>query len=562
MAILDFKEANCKNCYKCLRTCPVKAISFKDSKARVVDSACILCGHCVSVCPQNAKYVRNDIPFVKELIASNKKVYASVAPSFAASFSETDRDKLFSAIASLGFERVIDTAQGAEVVTAKYDELIASGKYRNFITSACPALVRLVRTSYPDALEYLAPVDSPMVAHAKMLRERYGEDIAVVFIGPCIAKKREAEECGVVDAALTFEELGEWFNQEEIVVETQQINADKIELFEGKALFYPINRGIIKSFYKYSGDYDYVYVDGVAHAEEVLANISDLSGMVIEVSACENSCVGGPCAIAKKGGFLKANEQVRNFAKKNSTSQPNITYTAQIDRSYTPIIIDKSKPSERDIRSILAKIGKFTHEDELNCGACGYPSCREKAIAVYQGIASLEMCLPYMRERAESISEEMFRNSPNGVITVDEDLIIHDMNDKAKDIFGIHDDVKGKDLVDYINPTEFVLAINGDSIINKKIHIGNTDRWVVMSIYKVDKHNLYLCTLNDVTKDVSYEESRRKVKIEMAKTTQKVIEKQMEIVQEIASLLGETTADTKVALTKLKDAVINEYEEK
>lgn len=558
MNILDFKEANCKNCYKCLRNCPVKAISFVEGNAQVVDQKCILCGKCIAVCPQNAKFVHSDIVAFTELMTSGCTVVASVAPSFISSFDGVSKEQLFAAIKSLGFRAVESTAVGAKAVTERYQEYLETGKYKNFITSACPAVVRLAEYSYPDALKYIAPVESPMVAHARIIKEKYGKDTAVVFIGPCIAKKREAKQSGIVDIALTYEELKSIFNSANIEPEKVSVTAESIEEFRDKSLFYPISRGIIKSFNSYLDNYDYVYVDGVASCIEVLKNIDNLSGMMIEMSACENSCVGGPCAIEQDGGFLKANEQVRKYARANSAPATELEYKVAIDRKLEAHNRKIVEPPESVIREILSKIGKETVEDELNCGACGYESCRDKAIAVYNGMANLKMCLPYMQERAESINAEMFQNSPNAVIIVDYDLVIQEMNSVAREFFGVKErDAKGRQLVDFVNPTEFLLAMNGDKIINKKIYNQSTDKWGLMSIYNVAKHDLMMCTIIDNTREEKNNEKMREMRMETAETTQKVIEKQMSIVQEIASLLGETTADTKVALTKLKNAVID-----
>lgn len=557
MNILNFKQANCKNCYKCLRNCPSKAISFSDDNAQVIDDRCILCGHCVSVCPQNAKEVKSYLNVVIDWINNGERVYASVAPSCVSSFPNGNPENLFAALEQLGFVKAEPTAIGAKLVSAEYERLLNEGTYKNFITSACPAVVRMIQYDYHSALKYLAPVESPMVAHGRYMRDIYGDDIKVVFIGPCIAKMREADESGIVDLAITFEELEHWLSDKHIdinnVVPTCNDN------FRDRSLFYPISRGIIKSLYGYKDGYDYVYVDGVARCAEVLENIDNLSGMFIEMSACENSCVNGPCNSSTSGGFLKANETVRKYAKTNIDNPTPLQSNIVIEQNILPKSNQINQPSDKELSAILAKIGKLSASDLLNCGACGYNSCIDKAIAVYNGMANIEMCIPYMRERAENLSAEIFKNSPNAVIAINYDLVIQEMNDVARDMYGIKEySVRGKNLVDYINPTEFMMAMSGEQIIDHKIYISETNRWGRMSIYKVDKHDMVLCTVNDITKDVAFEESMRKVRLETAETTQKVIEKQMSIVQEIASLLGETTADTKVALTKLKNVVMKE----
>lgn len=201
MFYLDFQKANCKNCYKCLRSCPVKAIDARNGQAKIIESRCILCGHCTHVCPQNAKRVHDDTQTITQLLAKSKSgVIASVAPSFVSSFGLTSFEPMRAALKALGFTDAFETAEGAAAVTAEYKKLLQSGKYENFITSACPAVNRAIQLYHTDVLEYLAPVDSPMVAHAKILKSRYPKS-DIVFIGPCIAKKREAKESGKIGRA-------------------------------------------------------------------------------------------------------------------------------------------------------------------------------------------------------------------------------------------------------------------------------------------------------------------------------------------------------------------------
>ncbi|MDE6398426.1 MAG: histidine kinase, partial [Clostridiales bacterium] len=325
---LNFKQANCKNCYKCLRECPVKAITVIGDRARIRDDLCVLCGHCTGVCTFNAKQVVNDTAAVKKLLGGKKRVIASVAPAFAASFSP-DFAAFSVALRKLGFSEVFETADGAREVSDRYHKLLESGKYRNLIASACPSIVRLIRLYYPEALAYLAPVVSPMVAHAKLLRQKY-PDCKIVFLGPCIAKKQEADESGIIDAALTFEELSALFREAEIdpTAESEAAATATVGETKNAARYYPINRGIIKSFDGFHPDYEYISVDGLARAKEVLANIETLSGMFIEMHACEFSCINGPCALHKEcGGFIKATETVRSYAKTGAADLPPVSDT-------------------------------------------------------------------------------------------------------------------------------------------------------------------------------------------------------------------------------------------
>ena len=313
---LDFKDAKCKDCFKCLRECPVKAIRYENHQAKIIEQRCILCGRCTLVCPQNAKQVHSELDDVLALLSSGRKVVASLAPSFVSSFDTQDLDVMKEALFALGFAEVEETAVGAKAVTEEYARLLGTGEFKNFITSACPAVNRMISIYYPDALKYLAPVPSPMVAHARMLKKR-DPDAAIVFIGPCIAKKREAAESGIIDGVLTFEELNTVFAQKNI--DLCKIEAKRhAEGTELKARYYPIPRGIIKSFDSLPAGYEYVAVDGVERCAEVLDEIDTLSGLFLELNCCEYACVGGPCRLHVKGGNIKSNENVRKYAAKDT----------------------------------------------------------------------------------------------------------------------------------------------------------------------------------------------------------------------------------------------------
>lgn len=563
MQYLDFTGSRCRDCYKCLRECPVKAIKFVDHEARIITDRCILCGKCTVVCPQNAKRVHSEIGDVEALLASGKPVIASVAPSFVSAFGVKDFAVLGIALGKLGFKMAEETAVGANIVTAEYEKLLETGEYKNFITSACPAINRMIQLYYPKALKYLAPVASPMVAHARLLKKRYPE-AEIVFIGPCIAKKREGRESGLISAVLTFTELKTLFDEKGIdlnAIAAIPVNED----IKNRSKYYPISRGIIKSFNRLPQNYEYVAVDGVKRSFDVLEDIDKLEGMFIEINCCEYACINGPATI-KNQGSLKANEDVRRYAQDSlKGGEPGYIDPMGVDyaEGHPRISLGNVVPSERDIRAVLAKTGKFKPEDELNCGACGYPTCREKAIAVLNGNADLDMCIPYMRKRAESMSYEIIQNSPNGIIMMDYDLKISESNSLARKLLGINlDDPKGTYLYESINAAEFFQAVSGGKDVHKqKIYIEESKRYVDMNIILLPEHKTLFAVLKDVTDAVEYSKELDEVREKTLETTDAVIKKQMRVAQEIASLLGETTAETKVALLKLKNTLAGEKEE-
>lgn len=555
---LDFKTASCKNCYKCLRNCPVKAIAVINHQAKIIEDRCILCGGCTQVCPQNAKYVHSELDKVKEMLKGEKKVIVSVAPSFVSSFG-VDNFSLFKiALGKLGFTDAEETAVGANVVVNKYKELLCGGEFKNFITSACPAVNKLIQIYYPKALPYLAPIDTPMITHAKLLKKQH-KDAKIVFVGPCIAKKREAEESGIIDGALTFEELKSWFDEKGIIFdEIANLDIEAKGAQSNKAKYFPISRGIIKSLDNWPSNYEYVAVDGVSKCMEILENIDTLSGMFLELNACDYACVNGPCSLTPKGMAIKANEAIRRYLTKDLQNPSGEFKSENLSintRTEYARIKNSSKPiTDREINEILAKTGKKKPEDELNCGACGYSTCREKAWAVANGYAEIDMCLPYMRERAENMSYEIIQNNPNGIIVLDSDLKIIDINNSAIQLMGINSSsIIGRNYVDFENPTDFMLAqIDNKPIVRKKILLEKTKKNIELTIVILKTHNIMFATMKDITDDVSYDEKLAQVRSDTIATTDAVIKKQMRVAQEIASLLGETTAETKVALLKLK----------
>lgn len=562
---LEFKDAKCKDCYKCLRECPVKAIEVRNHQARVIESRCILCGHCTLICPQNAKIVHSSLHDIKAILNSGSKVIASVAPSFISSFGLKDFNVFKIALAKVGFFDAEETAYGAELVTQQYKTLLESRQYKNFITSACPAVCRLIQAYYPKALQYLAPIDSPMIAHAKMLKKQY-PDAKIIFIGPCIAKKREALESGIIDGVLTFDDMQELFAEKNIVLD--EIINISLENKRGTACLskvYPISHGILKSFPELPKGYDYMAVDGPDRCVDALQNIESLENVFLEMNICKDGCVNGPCSLSVniKGGSIKATSDVIKYYKNDIMTLAPHQYEEHgidLNKQYPRIRNNSMPPPEREIRAILAKIGKHTAEDELNCSACGYDTCRDKAWAVYNGYSDVEICLPFMRERAESLSYEIIQNSPNGIILLDSDFYVIDINRKGRELLGINaTNIKGRYAKDFLNLVDFMIAYNEKRQVTvEKMYVPSSDKYIDLSITYLQDQNVLFAIMKDVSEGVNYDLEINKVKMETLKTTDEVIKKQMRVAQEIASLLGETTAETKVALLKLKKTLSEE----
>lgn len=561
---LEFRNARCKDCYKCLRECPVKAIDVKGHRAEIIEDRCILCGHCTQACPQNAKIVHSEIDEVRRLLAGTDKVVASVAPSFISSFGLDDFGVMKLALAKLGFADAEETAVGAQAVTKEYARLLQTGEFQNFITSACPAVCRMIQEYFSKTLKYLAPVDSPMVAHAKLIKKQHPE-AKIVFIGPCIAKKREADDCHLIDNVLTFEDVVELFEEHNVKLD----EITKVNLIDKKgapnlAKEYPIPNGIIHSFPTLPEGYDYIAIDGPERCVDALRNIEQLDHVVLEINLCEGACVNGPCSLVNEGGPIKANAEVRKYVKKEkqlfTDAQDETPLDVNLAVAHPRIRSHSMAATERDIEAILHKTGKMCPEDELNCGSCGYSTCREKAWAVYNGYADIEICLPYMRQRAESLSFEIIQNSPEGIIVLDADMNILEINNKGRELLGINDpNAKEHPAIDFFNPIDFVNAYNQKKHVDcEQMHIPSTGKYINLSVNYLPGQNVLFGIMKDITETVDFEKRIMKVKMETLTTTDEVIKKQMRVAQEIASLLGETTAETKVALLKLKKTLTEE----
>lgn len=443
--VIRLRDVECHDCYKCIRNCPVKAIRYSDGHAEIIQAECILCGECVVTCPQRGDFVVRHMDKVQQAIQSGRRVIASVAPSFISDMPVGSIEGMRETLKKLGFYDAQETALGAEVVSREYERIMVNNEMDMLISSCCTSVVMLIQRYYPDVLRYLAPVKSPMQIHCEMIKRQW-PDAYTVFIGPCYAKKGEAALSDAVDEAITFFELKEWMHD----CSVQPVFINKTEQEGKRARRYPRQDGLVKSMTAVAG-WNRVAIDGVNDCIAALNEIrhGGVHRTFLEMTACEGSCVNGP-AIRKNRyenrirGTVAVNEYSGNSDFGVKTELP-------LNNIYPAEPVRRRQPSEEEIQRVLQKLGKDTPQKALNCGCCGYATCRKMAVAICRDMAQVDMCLPYLREKAESHSREI---------------------------------------------------------------IGST--------------------------------------LEVA---DQVIEKQMRVVQEIASLLGETTAETKLALTKLKEAV-------
>ena len=554
MGILQFESVNCKDCCKCIGVCPVKAIEVKNHRAMIVERDCILCGNCTIACPQHTKHGTDESASVKELIRSGRKVIASVAPSYAAYFDGCGFEALRTALKGLGFYDARETAEGAYIVKSEYEKLIANGIKKPVISSCCTTLNLYIQKHYPDAIELLAPVLTPMQAHARVIH-RDEPGAAVVFIGPCISKKAECEqEESELEYAITFDELDDWLGEAKITIMPAAESEQRL------SRFFPVSGGILKTMTQQSG-VNYVAVDG---PESCMAAVKDamagkLDGCFIEMSFCQGSCIGGPVFRnvnrSAAASYVKVAHDAAGEADFDIAPAPDMEAHFKNSRTYY------MQPTEKQIAAVFKKMGKEGPEDELNCGSCGYNTCREKAIAVYQGKAEISMCLPYLKERAESFTGNIVNNSPNGFILLNEKLEIQQINRAALQMMNLSSpsDVTGEPVVRVLDPGDFFTVLeSGQSIEKKRIYLSEYDRYAEETIIPDHEFHQIICILRDVTEEERVRRQKEELSRQTAEIADGVVAKQMRIVQEIASLLGETAAETKIALYKLKGSVSDE----
>lgn len=516
------------------------------------------------VCPQHAKSYLNDLEPIRHWLKDPAiHTAVSLAPSYFSAFGKQNGTRLLAALRQMGFDIIQETAIGAAHVTAAYIDLLQRGDMHTILTTCCPTVNAFVSKYYPDLLPLLAPVLSPMQAHGKLIKEYYGSDTKVIFIGPCLSKIDEAAQSQFVDGVISFEQLAQWLEQEKIQLDSlPEGNLDNQPTYSS---IYPIPTGILSDIRKSlpQTDYAMLSIDGLENLKELFEEIraGEIEHAFIEVNACTGGCINGPLMPQRNHAPCKARMEIAEHAEMLPAGISG--ETTDISCRYESDEVRADIPGERKIREILAQIGKPSPEFDLNCGSCGYPTCRDKAIAVYQGKAELYMCMPYMNEISQTLSNVVISASPNYIIAVDDELKIKEINAAAQKLFRTtRAEALDRYLVEFIDPLDFLNVISEKrSILDKKVTYSNIGVSVELSVTYVPGQNLAIGIMKDITAEEKLFEQRYKMKMESVEMAQKVIDKQMTVAQEIASLLGETTAETKVTLNKLKEMIRTEGQE-
>ena len=551
----------CNDCYKCIRGCHIKSIRIQGGSASVINEKCIACGHCVTICPAGAKKVRNDINIVKALLLTGKKVYVSLAPSWAGVYN-ISKEKMIAVLKKLGFTGVSETAIGAQEVSIQTAKILNSENKGLFISSACPVIDDYIRMYKPEFAKHITPIASPALTHCGFMKDKLGDDIKIVFIGPCIAKKNEADSHpDLMSVALTFDELNYWIKEEFIDIENIEVDESCHFVPENsyEGALYPIEGGMNETIKRVGidkNDVTFISVSSLEGFDKALQNLNPdkvENKIFIEALACTGGCINGPCVSSDKSRVLitsdiYANTQFRNEVPKEPRKVVNI--------DYAPIPVEKIEYSIEQVTKALKKISKHSQEDELNCSGCGYASCREFVNALIAGDAESSQCVSYMRKIAVRKAAAMLRCMPSAVVIVDSNLEIVEANDSFEhmflseemyEIFASRQNGLTGACIDRIVtfPELFKSALDTGKDIHQE-HYAIDDKVYDISIFTIEDNELVGAVISDVTKS---EMDRSKI----AQKAREVITKNISTVQEIASLLGEHMVETELLLNSIAE---------
>lgn len=570
MKTLEIKGDACTACTRCLRKCEVKAIRLVNDVAEIDDHLCLLCGSCIDACPQGARFYLSDASKIRAWLEHNKKVVISLDPAYEGAFPNLYGGQMITALKKVGFTAVHETAEAAGALTAELVKLASQNSASNIITSNCPVVNTLIETHYPDLLPYLAPLTTPAIAHARYLKKKYGEDTLVVSASPCIARKADdyaAENDNVIDGVLTLDELTRFVDRQGVKPwECEQSAPDNDDPCISK--LYSTAGGVISALRmeKDFPDDQYMsfHISGLANCRNVLLELREgyYSNCVIEMSACPGGCVNGPVRPMGSSGFKNSLRIKGNLNRVPASAEQvaRIADAVELTRQFKDKAPHLPQPSVEEVQAMLLKMGKKDKSYEMDCGACGYPTCWDNAVAACQGRSSHERCVQYLQQKASSLSNLVMDATPNMVMVISGDLKIQEFSASCERHFHIsRADAIGKDLYEILDDTDYEWALKTKhNLRGKVIELPEYGIFVQQNItYLREEHGL-LVILIDVTKEKKKEDEAYLQKLEIAELAQKIIDKQMMSAQMIAGLLGETTAETKVTLNRLCKSLLGE----
>lgn len=565
--VIETRLTECQDCYKCVRLCPVKAIKIENDAASIIEDLCIHCGICVDACPVGAKQIRDDSARVKTLLQLKDKVILSLAPSWRIEFAGVRTGQLIQAIRKLGFFGVSETALGAEEVSAHIAAHLKENNVDLVISSACPTVVEYIRKYQPHLTPFIAPFSSPVLAHCSMLRRQYGPDIGIVFAGPCISKKVEADASpGLLNVALTFKTLRAKLEQEGIRPEWLEPTADDLFIprMAAEGGLYPMDGGMIAGITREGrpSNARFMSFSGMKAVADVLHDLQDVVNQLpprqplfLELLACEGGCINGPLIGCRYSTAIKRLRLIGEtpYAEAGIPQTPSLAVNAEFEAAP----VKESRFSEAQIKAVLAKVGKRSPKDEFNCGGCGYDNCRDFAVAVLEGKAESGMCFHYMRKLAHKKANKLIEKMPTAVVIVDEDLRIIECNanfaslggSEVELIYQNHPGLVGAELEKVVPISRHFQRVleSGEDLLEKSI--GCNDAILHCSIFSIEMHHVVGGIIQDITQpSVRKEEIIRKAR--------KVIGENLKTVQKIAYLLGENASETEITLNSIIESFL------
>lgn len=553
--IIESISTNCQDCYRCVRACPVKAIRISHAQAKIVDSLCVHCGVCVRECPKKAKITISQLAEVRELLHSGAMVAASVDPAFAARFPGWKQLRLPSALRLLGFAHVAETAEGAQLVAKEAARLQGRG---HCLSTACPVVVEYVEKYRPEYLDMLLPLVSPMIAHGRLLKQRYGAACRVVFIGPCTARKQEARRAeykGIIDNVLTFDELADWLDEENIDLAHCEESGFESYGDLAKARLFPISGGLLKTSCGYADatDTQQLLISGNEDMQELLDMPASQWGCSLaEALFCRGGCINGPCfsPSGECGNIFSRRQQILDYSSSAGSlpalpdSQPHLEAVFHAD----PVWGDEV--AERDIDRVFEQTDKSNPELQLNCGACGYDSCRDKAVAVLRGMAEPQMCMPFMRRQAVKRADKIIEASPSAFVLLDNELKLLHFNPAFARMFHCGKEMLGRRLSSILDDSGFEELVAGSAARCEAVKEKNGFHYQEL-LYSLPEDGQYVGVYTDLSQNKYDEKQLDLFKQQAVKQAQELLDHQIRFAQEMANFLGRSTAQNEEMVRQL-----------
>ena len=554
--VIQTSSAKCRDCYRCLRVCPVKSIRVKDNQASVIGEACLGCGTCIRECPQKAKFARKDLVRVLEALDAGDKIAVSLAPSAVGVFGEKSMGRLASALRYMGCLHVSETAMAAHLCTKATAEAFIKNRMKTCITTACPAIVFLVEKYYPELTPFLSPVASPMVIHGRLLKKSLGSDFKTLFIGPCTAKKMEADYSSPnspVDFVLTYQELEDWMAKKSVSLNRCEESGFDIP-YSGKAGLYPISGGMLEGMHPLLSAAHYHAADGfdnVIECLEWIRNSRHAEG-IFELLMCRGGCLHG-AGIPDSRNLFELKTSIRHYVSA-SEANGNPVPVPEVDstQSYAPLPLDKQAFPEHEIEQLLADTGKGSPELQLNCGACGYPNCREKALAVLRGLAEPEMCVPVMRRLAEQRADKVMSANPNAMIILDSNFCVLSINSAFKKLFSCDDSILGMPVSRVMDSAPFEkMKSAGLDKFEANLMFDKNGKRCHVTFYPLEKGKQFAGIFIDLTELETNEQTIRKLREQSLAQARELMLRQVDMAQKMVDFLGESTAQTELLVQRI-----------